>query len=281
MMKNLKYLLGSMNSLRLIRIFFQKDKKIYLSYKFNIFLLFISFGIYLSILYFFSKLVNFNDFINQDTYFLYALIGIAIADFCLSISSGIRNEIMTSRSNGTFEELIIAPYNPLIIILLMFVFPVFMALFRLLFYLILIIIVSYYLVDISYTIKDFIIILFLIPISCLCYIGVGMISAAFVISFDRGDPIIYFNSAATFILSGVFYPTSVLWPVLEYVSKFIPIKHVIEISRSLAFDAVDYTTVNNGIMSLVLLSTIFIFIGLLACNLSINRAKKLGTFGNY
>lgn len=270
-----------MNSFGLIKVFFQKDKKIYFSYRFNIFLLFVSFGIYLSILYFFSELVNFNDFINQDTYFLYALIGIAIADFCLSISSGIRNEIMTSRSNGTFEELIIAPHNPLFIILLMFVFPVFMALIRLLFYLILILIVSYYLVDISYTIKDFIIILVLIPLSCLCYIGVGMISAAFVISFDRGDPIIYFNSAATFILSGVFYPTSVLWPFLEYISRFIPIKHVIEISRSLAFDEVEYNIVNNGIISLVLLSIIFIFIGLLACNLSINRAKNLGTFGNY
>jgi ABC-type polysaccharide/polyol phosphate export permease len=108
-----------------------------------------------------------------------------------------------------------------------------------------------------------------------------MISAAFVISFDRGDPIIYFNSAATFILSGVFYPTSVLGPKLEYISGFIPIKHVIEISRSLAFDEVDYNIVNNGIISLFLLSIIFLFIGLLACNLSINRAKKLGTFGNY
>lgn len=244
-------------------------------------MLFISFGIYLLILYFFSKLVNFNDFINQDTYFLYALIGIAIADFCLSISSGIRNEIMTSRSNGTFEELIIAPYNPIIIILLMFVFPVFMALIRLLFYLILIVIVSFYLADISYTIKDFLIMLFLIPISCLCYIGIGMISAAFVIAFDRGDPIIYFNSAATFILSGVFYPTSVLWPLLEYVSRFIPIKYVIEISRNLAFDTVDYNLVINGIISLISLSTILILIGLFTCNYSINRAKNLGTFGNY
>lgn len=270
-----------MNIIRLLKVFFIKDKNIYLSYKFNIFLILISFSIYLSVLYFFSKLVNFNTFINQDTYFLYALIGIAIADFCLSISSGIRNEIMTSRSNGTFEELLIAPYNSILIILLMFTFPVFTALIRLFIYLFFITIISYYFVGISYSVEDLAVILILIPLSCICYIGIGLVSAAFVILFDRGDPIIYFNSAATFILSGVFYPTSILWPFLKNISEFIPIKHIIDISRNLAFNGNGYGIVFDGFINLLMLSIIFLVIGLLTCNASINRAKNLGTFGNY
>lgn len=266
------------------KIFLQKDIKIYLSYKFNIFLRFFSIIIYVLFLFFFSKIVNFSNSISSETYFLYSLIGVCIADFCLSISSGASSQVFSSKQNGTFEELSIGIFSHIQIILMMFLYPIIFSFLRIFIYFI---VITFYLYffdkTMLFSMEEIFIIFVVILLSIISYIGIGLISVSFITVFNKGDPITYFNSIASFLIGGVFYPTNILPPFFEIISNAIPLSYGVEIMRTYSIEQYsnELDSISSCIFNLSLISVIYLLIGLISCKISLTYASKRGLLSNY
>tara|TARA_Y100001970_G_C14212117_1_gene847521 strand:+ start:631 stop:1458 length:828 start_codon:yes stop_codon:yes gene_type:complete len=267
---------------KLLKSFFIKDIQIALSYKFNLALTFFALFFYIFFLLNLSEFVSLDGHGYSGSYFLYVILGLSIADFCLSISSSIRNEIMTSKNNGTFEEILISRFPDTLIISCMFTYPIFFNLIRVLVYFL---IASYFspeFKDIFQGFNQFLHIILVFFLSLIPYIGIGLISSSFIILFNRGDPIIYFNSAASALIAGIFYPSSVLPPSLQTISDFIPLKHSIDILRQLLLSPQETDLRLIEAYILLFITTIFfLFIGIFLCWFSLKRSKINSSLHHY
>lgn len=268
---------------KLAKAFLRKDILIFSSYKFNLILRSISLFVYLTFIFFFSNIVNFNSSINSETYLLYSIIGIAIADFCLSISYGGSRQVHLAKQNGTLEDLNASFFSIKKILIMMFVFPSFMAFIRLVMYLIIIILYSLYFYDYKLDYLGLLTFIAFIFVGFFAYFGIGLISVSFILLFNRGDPVAYLNSLSTFILGGVFYPSSILPNSLEIMSNLLPLKYIIEPMRAISMK--DYTSSLNyffeNFVPLMLLSCFYLIIGFIMLNLSVRLSRKFGVFSNY
>lgn len=267
----------------LAKAFFKKDMLIFSSYKFNLILRALSLFVYFIFIFFFSNIVDFDSSINRETYLLYSIIGIGVADFCLSISIGGSHQVYLAKQNGTLEDLNASTFSIKKVLIMMYIFPALMAFIRLILYLLIIIIYSLYFNDYKIDYLKLLIFLIYVFIGFFAYFGIGLISISFILVFNRGDPIAYLNSLSAFLIGGVFYPVSILPQSLEVLSGFLPLTYIIETLRSISMNnysnSVNYLYEN--LFPLMILSFFYFIIGLIVLSYSIKLSRKIGAFSNY
>ncbi len=64
-------------------------------------------------------------------------------------------------------------------------------------------------------------------LSALTFCALGLLSAAFVLVFKRGDPFTYALDALSYLFAGVLYPTDVLPPLLRAAGRLLPATHAL------------------------------------------------------
>lgn len=66
--------------------------------------------------------------------------------------------------------------------------------------------------------------------------ALGLLSAAFVLTFKRADPFSYALDMVSYLLCGIIYPVEVLPPVLRSVSRLLPATYAIQALRACGLD---------------------------------------------
>ena len=261
--------------------FLKRDYLIALSYKFQFFISIVAIFISVYIFFFVSKFFETSNIYLQDysnDYFFFLLTGFCLMDMVLRISITMNTEIRNYQLTGVFEELINLPTPLLNVLLYSHIYPFIMSLFRsTLFFLFAIIFF-----DLVINFEYIIFILLAMILTILSFVGIGMIAGAYALVFKKGNPISSLNRYATLIVGGIFFPTSVLPPWLDYISNLLPIKHGLEIIRNLMMPQ---AMLNNEIfykfLLLILLTTIFLLVGYSLCNFALKLGKKRGTLSFY
>lgn len=110
--------------------------------------------------------------------------------------------------------------------------------------------------------------------------GLGLLSAAFVVAFKQNEPFTGAFLAGAFLLSGVFYPTSVLPRGLEQLAMLLPTTHAMELTRGLLLGDAGAASYAGHFVALVAFC-LLLPTGLLAFSRSIAWAKASGSLGQY
>ena len=248
-----------------------------LSFILNIFSIFLAVYIF----FIFSKLFEGTNSYLEDydnDYFFFLIIGIAVSDLALRISSIINTEVRNYQLTGLFEEIINLRESTTSILLFSLIYPVLYSLVRLTIYLTAAIL--FFDLTLSFSNIGFILIILLLVI--FSFIGISLISGAYAIAFKKGNPLSAINQLSVMVLGGVFFPTSILPSWLGSISQFIPITHALEVIRHLFLPD---TNINEQtiyhFLIMVLFSFSLILIGLFLCKIAVQTGKKNGTLTIY
>ncbi len=108
----------------------------------------------------------------------------------------------------------------------------------------------------------------------------GLVSASFALVFKRGDPVLWAVATATWLLSGVLYPTSVLPSWLGVASWLMPTTHALSAMRAAVIDGASWSVIGPNVAALLGFDLIGIPAGLWLFTAAVERAKRAGTLGH-
>ena len=269
------------NFYRKASAFVKKDFISQASYRLSFALNILSIFLAVYIFFIFSKLFEgTNSHLEEygNDYFFFLIIGIAVSDLALRISSIINTEVRNYQLTGLFEEIINLRDSTTYILLFSLIYPIIYSLIRLAFFLF----AAVLFFDLNLSYSNFGLIAITILFVIFSFIGISLISGAYAIAFKKGNPLSAINQLSVMILGGVFFPTTILPTWLEMISQFIPITHALEVIRYLFMPE---NNLNEQIFYhfsiMILFSFSLTLTGLFLCKLAVKTGKKNGNLTIY
>ncbi len=92
------------------------------------------------------------------------------------------------------------------------------------------------LMDAGFGVWELVAALPVILLSLAVFAALGVISAAMILIFKKGDPVAAIVGAVSFLLGGTLYPVSALPEGLEQLSRLVPLTWSIEATRAILLD---------------------------------------------
>ena len=111
--------------------------------------------------------------------------------------------------------------------------------------------------------------------------GLGMISAGVQIITKRWDPVTWFFTMLSSLLSGVWFPYELLPASLQTVSRVIPQRYILEMLRSAMLRAEPITALWESLIPLLISALVFLLVGAVVYSKSVKYCKEHGTIGEY
>jgi ABC-2 type transport system permease protein len=120
-------------------------------------------------------------------------------------------------------------------------------------------------------------VLLILALTFLCFLSLGMISAAFIMAFKQGNPINFIFGTSSYFLGGLVFPIEVLPVPLQKISFFLPITHASRAVREILLVPGNQGDWLPTIGFLGLFALIVGPAGLCLLRLSLSRARRDGS----
>lgn len=121
----------------------------------------------------------------------------------------------------------------------------------------------------------------ILVISSIAMMGIGMLSAGFIMRYKRGDPISWTLGLLTGLLSGIYYPVDILPSYLQVISKILPPTYAVSALRKATLLGASVKDVSQEIIILCFFAVITVFCGLVFFQYCFNEARKEGSLSWY
>ncbi|TAK16492.1 MAG: ABC transporter permease [Acidobacteria bacterium] len=205
----------------------------------------------------------------------FLLVGIALTDSLTTslvcLSQGVRN----NQQAGTLKAMLALPLSPARLMLLSMPYPALRAAIDFVIFICMAIALGLPVSTINFGAT---LVVFLLSVGAM--LSLALLSASFTVVFKRGDPVMWALGAATWLLSGVLYPTDVLPPMLARVSSLLPTTHALAAVRATAIDGASLAAVGRDAGVLAAFALIGVPFGLWAFTVAVNHARRAGTLGH-
>jgi ABC-2 type transport system permease protein len=123
--------------------------------------------------------------------------------------------------------------------------------------------------------------LFVIALTTLVFVAMGVLSASFTMVWKRGDPLGPVVSVMFFLLGGVVYPTHVLPRWLELIASLLPITHAARAVRDILLQGHGLADVRAPMLVLLGYAGVLVPLSLWAFSAAVRKAKQDGTLLQY
>jgi ABC-2 type transport system permease protein len=201
------------------------------------------------------------------------LIGAVIWAYLGIIFEFLTETVAWERWEGTIEYTFMAPLSRPAHLLGMGAFAVVYGLLRTI---LLFGVVSAFL-DVHYTNANFASAMVIIAVSSVSFVGIGMMTAVLpLISPEKGTQLGFIAQGLLLVVSGVYYPVSVLPQWMQWLSVISPATYTLEGARHAIIDGASVSEVWGDIWPLLLIGAIAIPVGLLVFRRGEQYAKRHG-----
>lgn len=112
-------------------------------------------------------------------------------------------------------------------------------------------------------------------------VGIGVMSAAFVMYFKKGDVLVTLISSASALLGGVFFPTGALPDLARPFSRLLPISYTTDGVRRALLTGEGISDLLPEIQVLSLFAAVLLPVGLLIFRMALRGARRDGTLVQY
>lgn len=120
-----------------------------------------------------------------------------------------------------------------------------------------------------------------LALALVTFAALGIVSAAFVVVLRHADPLSGLFAAASALLGGVFYPTSVLPLPLQRLAELVPLTHALRAMRLALLQGQGLTALWGEVAILLLFLSILTPLAVLAMWWAVQQAKISGTLSGY
>lgn len=261
--------------------FIKRDMKIELSYKFS-FLLNIM-GIFISVVtfYYISKIFGkaaspYLDAYGGD-YFSFVLIGIAFSGYLSTSLHSFSSSIREGQMLGTLEAMLVAPTSISSIMVYSSLWSFIFTTLEVFIYLAAG--VGLFGMDISRA--NIPAALLIMVLTILSFVPFGIISAGFIMLFKKGDPIAFFFGTVSTLLGGVYFPVTVLPPILQSLSFVFPITYSLNAMRHALLNGYSVPELSGDLIGLSVFSAVMLPVSIAVFGYAVKKAKQKGTLGQY
>jgi ABC-2 type transport system permease protein len=134
---------------------------------------------------------------------------------------------------------------------------------------------------ISFHLESFPVLAVGVVLTLLSSVGLGMLSASFILYFKRGDPINFFLSGMTTLFGSVFFPVEQLPQALQGVSDYLPITWSLRVVRGALLQGKGFGDLQSDLAALAVLTVVLLPAGLYFSRIAIRKAKREGSLVQY
>jgi ABC-2 type transport system permease protein len=261
--------------------FIKKDFQNFTSYKLALFFNF--FGIFIGILsYFFidklfgQKMVpHLAEF--GVNYFAYILLSLAFYGYIGVGLGSFTNQIRNEQLLGTLEATLLTPTKVGTILFSMALWNLLLASFDLVIYILL----GLFLFKLNFSNINILSTLVILLLTIISFSGLGIISASFIIVFKRGNPLGWLINSVEGLISGVYFPVTVLPSWLQIIAKLFPITYAIRAIELAVYKGYSIRQLSVEIGALVFFSFLLLPLSLVIFKYALKRAKINGILAQY
>lgn len=269
-----------MKNLRIIAAFLRRDWTIMRSYRYMVGFDFVT--TFFNLFMFFSlgrlldRGISKGDPTLAHGYFSFAVVGMVIMSIGLSAMNSFASQMQTEQTTGSLEALLATPANPSLLILSTSTY-VFL---RSALTSTLQVTVAAIFFDLRFTtgwIAGIVAVAALIANIAL-FTSIGIVVAGLTVVFKRTSQIVVLASTGLGLISGVYYPISVLPRPVQFVAKILPLTWGIEVLRQALL--ANSVAVGRFIL-LIIVALAALPIALRIFGISLQQARRAGSLGKY
>ena len=267
--------------LRIVRAFAKRNLHTAWSYKFN-FVLNIGF-VFANILmfYFIARIFDGVDsplLANANgNYFSYVLIGM-ISAYLLNVAMGaMMQDIRTGQTLGTLEAMLATPMHMGSFLVASGLYHFCIATVRIAGLLLL----SALFLDVDLSQANLPGAFLLMLLTMACFTALGILSAAFILVFKKGNPVSMFIQSTFTLFGGVIFPITVLPAEFHGLEKFVPMSYVTSGLRAALLQDASMADLQTRFSTLGIMTCVFFPPALLAFAWGLKKAKRDGTLGQH
>ena len=270
-----------LQELRKLSAFVRRDLLVQWSYRLSFLTSFIGLFGGALIFYFIGKMVDPATIPTvggkQVSYLEFAVVGMTLGGFVHlgleRVSAALRNEQLM----GTLESLLTTPTSSQTIQIGSVLFDLIFIPLRMGLLLLLLALVFGLNLDAGGVPQSLVLLVFFMPFVW----GLGILAAAITLTFRRGAGIVGLAIGALTLVSGLYFPLTLLPNWLETVSAANPLAIAATGLRDALLGGMGWSTIWSDILILTPLSIASILVGAIAFKLALTRERRLGTLGAY
>lgn len=210
-------------------------------------------------------------------YFPYVLVSIAFFGYVGVGLGSFAERIHAEQMQGTLEALLMTPTRITTILLSLAVWNLIIATVDLVIYAVL----GAAVFGIDFGRANILSTAVIFVLTILSFSGLGILSAAFIMVFKRGNPVDWIVSSVEGLISGVFFPVTVLPAWLQFVAQFFPITYAIRAIQLAVYKGYTVGQLSGEIGALAFFSALLLPLGLAAFTHGLRKARRDGTLGQY
>jgi ABC-2 type transport system permease protein len=260
--------------------FLRRDFREALTYKFSFVSSFVGILLSSSTFYFVAKLVppgtpSLGPF--GGDYFSFAIVGVAFSSLLGMFQEGLSAVVRSAQVSGTLEALLVTPTSIPTVLFGSSLYSLLLQVFRTLLHL------GVALAFFGMTLGRIngLGVLIVGVLTVLCFLGVGVLSASFILVYKTGNPFGWILGTVSGLLGGVVFPVALLPPWIRWVSSLLPVTYALDGMRKGLLASAGFAEVLPDIAALAVFNIILLPASLLAFRLAVRKAKKDGTLSHF
>lgn len=268
-------------TLRIIAIFFRRDFVIARSYRgaFVFELVDAFFGV--AFFYYLSRFVQSTELSASlppgSSYFAFSLVGLAFLDYMTVGLSAFERSLQEARQNGTLEALLVTQTSLPVMLAGSAVYPFFVTALRTAVYLAWGILFFGFPTRSANWLGAAVVLL----VSVVAFVGLGVLSASYVLLFKRGNPTKWFLLGISSLVGGMMYPVSVLPKRLQAMARLVPTTYSLEGLRAALLKGAPLVELWPSVSALLLFAAILLPLSLAVFAWALRRTKITGTLTHF
>jgi ABC-2 type transport system permease protein len=211
--------------------------------------------------------------IDVEGYMTYLLIGALIWSYLSMIFDILSETVQWERWEGTIEYTFMSPTSRVTHLLGMGVYAIVYGIIRTA----LVLGVAMLAFDLDLGNADYVAALVVLAVCSISLVGFGVVAAVMpLLSPEKGQQVTYIVSALLLLVSGVYYPVSVLPGWMQTLATVSPVTYGLEGSRAALQDGAGIADLWGSIWPLLLMGLVFVPIGIFVFHLGERYAKRTG-----
>jgi ABC-2 type transport system permease protein len=113
------------------------------------------------------------------------------------------------------------------------------------------------------------------------FMGLGVLSAAFILRFKKGNPVAWVIATASELLGGVYFPTQILPDWLKSVADWIPMMHALTALRKSLLMNASIADIQKHLIFLAAFTVVVWPVGVFIFKWALKRSRDDGSLGHY
>jgi ABC-2 type transport system permease protein len=207
------------------------------------------------------------------TYFAYSLIGFVFFDYLSAAIDTFDRSLIEARDSGTLEPLLVSQVPLPLILIGSAIYPFAATTLR----------VAVYLAwaalffDFPLRSANWLAVAIVLLATLLAFSGLGILSAAYLLLFKRGNPAKWFILGVSSVVGGMLFPVGILPPWLQIVAHLNPITYALDAMRGALLEGASIVSLGRLLLILLIFAAILLPASFLIFSWSLRRTKITGT----